>query len=51
MLAGLVKAPTEFNPATENGYPQAVGRRDYVIDNMVRSSASSPPSRPSRPRR
>ncbi|MGA3488608.1 penicillin-binding protein [Micromonosporaceae bacterium DT55] len=34
MLAGLVKAPTEFNPATENGYPQAVGRRDYVIDNM-----------------
>ena len=25
LLAGLLKAPTEFDPATENGYPQARG--------------------------
>ncbi|MGN9778608.1 penicillin-binding protein [Micromonospora sp. H33] len=34
MLAGLVKAPTAFNPTTRSGYPQAVARRDYVINNM-----------------
>jgi membrane peptidoglycan carboxypeptidase len=35
LLAGLVKAPSAFNPATVSGYPQALVRRDYVIDNMV----------------
>ncbi|MFJ8581847.1 penicillin-binding protein [Micromonospora sp. NPDC093277] len=35
LLAGLVKAPTAFDPTTASGYPEAVGRRDYVIDNMV----------------
>ncbi|MCW3841111.1 penicillin-binding protein, partial [Micromonospora yasonensis] len=35
LLAGLVKAPTDFDPTTKSGYPGAVGRRDYVIDNMV----------------
>ncbi|MFD2766720.1 penicillin-binding protein [Micromonospora eburnea] len=35
LLAGLVKAPTAFNPTTAAGYPDAVGRRDYVIQNMV----------------
>ncbi|MEV6811528.1 transglycosylase domain-containing protein [Micromonospora sp. NPDC051296] len=35
MLAGLVKAPTSFDPTTKSGYPQAVARRDYVIDHMV----------------
>ncbi|SBT52693.1 penicillin-binding protein [Micromonospora narathiwatensis] len=35
LLAGLVKAPTSFDPTTASGYPDAVGRRDYVIDNMV----------------
>ncbi|MFR9777444.1 penicillin-binding protein [Micromonospora sp. MS34] len=35
MLAGMVKAPTAFDPTTKAGYPDAVGRRDYVIQNMV----------------
>jgi membrane peptidoglycan carboxypeptidase len=35
MLAGLVKAPTAFDPTTAGGYPKAVGRRDYVINDMV----------------
>ncbi|QOC89930.1 penicillin-binding protein [Micromonospora craniellae] len=39
MLAGLVKAPTSFDPTTKSGYPQAVARRDYVIDNMVKTGA------------
>ncbi|GAB3149485.1 transglycosylase domain-containing protein [Micromonospora sonneratiae] len=39
MLAGLVKAPSEFNPTTKTGYPQAVARRDYVINNMVKIGA------------
>ena len=28
LLAGLVKAPTSYNPATATGYPQALERRD-----------------------
>ncbi|MEU0155751.1 penicillin-binding protein [Micromonospora fulviviridis] len=39
MLAGMVKAPTAFDPTTTAGYPEAVGRRDYVIDNMVQIGA------------
>ncbi|MER7460302.1 transglycosylase domain-containing protein [Micromonospora sp. NPDC126480] len=39
MLAGLVKAPSAYNPTTKSGYPQAVARRDYVIDNMVETGA------------
>ncbi|PWU43211.1 glycosyl transferase [Micromonospora globispora] len=35
MLAGMVKAPTAFDPTTKAGYPEAVARRDYVIQNMV----------------
>ncbi len=35
LLAGMVKAPTAFDPTTETGYPQALERRDYIIDNMV----------------
>ncbi|MBM0227878.1 MULTISPECIES: transglycosylase domain-containing protein [Micromonospora] len=35
MLAGMVKAPTAFDPTTRAGYPEAVARRDYVIQNMV----------------
>ncbi|GGN49592.1 membrane peptidoglycan carboxypeptidase [Actinoplanes campanulatus] len=34
LLAGMVKAPTAFDPTTATGYPQAVDRRDYIIDNM-----------------
>ncbi|MFG2055320.1 penicillin-binding protein [Micromonospora sp. NPDC048930] len=39
MLAGMVKAPTAFDPTTKPGYPQAVDRRDYVIQNMVQIGA------------
>ncbi|WP_204035772.1 penicillin-binding protein [Micromonospora qiuiae] len=39
MLAGLVKAPTSFNPTTESGRPQALARRNYVIDNMAKIGA------------
>ncbi|HEX5598194.1 MAG TPA: transglycosylase domain-containing protein [Micromonosporaceae bacterium] len=42
MLAGLVKAPSYYNPATKSGYPQAVIRRDYVIDNMLKIGAITP---------
>jgi membrane peptidoglycan carboxypeptidase len=39
MLAGMVKAPSAFDPTTKSGYPQAVDRRDYVINNMVEIGA------------
>ncbi|OKI52718.1 transglycosylase domain-containing protein [Micromonospora sp. CB01531] len=39
LLAGLVKAPTAFDPTTKSGYTEAVGRRNYVIDNMVQIGA------------
>jgi membrane peptidoglycan carboxypeptidase len=39
LLAGLVKAPTSFNPTTATGYPQAVTRRQYVLDGMVTTGA------------
>jgi membrane peptidoglycan carboxypeptidase len=39
LLAGLVKAPTSFNPTTSTGYPQAVTRRQYVLDGMVTTNA------------
>jgi membrane peptidoglycan carboxypeptidase len=39
MLAGMVKAPSAFDPTTKSGYPQAVNRRDYVIDNMLEIGA------------
>ncbi|MFU8852701.1 penicillin-binding protein [Micromonospora sp. SL1-18] len=42
LLAGLVKAPTAFDPTTASGYPEAVGRRDYVIDNMQLIKAITP---------
>ncbi|WP_327033622.1 transglycosylase domain-containing protein [Micromonospora ureilytica] len=35
LLAGMVKAPTTNDPTTELGYPRALERRDYVIQNMV----------------
>ncbi|MFG1610643.1 transglycosylase domain-containing protein [Actinoplanes sp. NPDC049265] len=35
LLAGMVKAPTAFDPTTKGGYPQALDRRNYIIDNMV----------------
>ncbi|PTA44187.1 transglycosylase domain-containing protein [Micromonospora sp. RP3T] len=43
MLAGMVKAPTAFDPTTKAGYPEAVGRRDYVIQNMVQTGAITQP--------
>ncbi|MEV4701850.1 transglycosylase domain-containing protein [Actinoplanes sp. NPDC049316] len=39
LLAGMVKAPTSFNPATASGYPQAVARRRYVLAGMVKIGA------------
>ncbi|SDS35878.1 transglycosylase domain-containing protein [Actinoplanes derwentensis] len=35
LLAGMVKAPSAFDPTTETGYPQALDRRDYIITNML----------------
>ncbi len=35
LLAGMVKAPSAFDPTTKTGYPQALERRNYIIDNMV----------------
>jgi membrane peptidoglycan carboxypeptidase len=35
LLAGMVKAPSAFDPTTSTGYPQALDRRNYIIDNMV----------------
>ncbi|GGM31811.1 penicillin-binding protein [Micromonospora yangpuensis] len=39
MLAGMVKAPTDYNPATASGKPLALDRRNYVIQNMVITGA------------
>src|SRR5205823_2501902 len=37
LLAGLVKAPSTYNPLTPDGLKQAVERRDsYVLPNMVK---------------
>ncbi|XVU25196.1 transglycosylase domain-containing protein [Actinoplanes sp. CA-054009] len=36
MLAGMVKAPTSFNPTSSEGYPQIRDRRNnYIIPGMV----------------
>mgnify|MGYP002620145969 CR=1 FL=1 len=35
LLAGLPKAPTDFDPTTERGRPQALARRTYVLNQMV----------------
>jgi membrane peptidoglycan carboxypeptidase len=34
LLAGMVKAPTSFDPTTATGYPLALDRRNYIVDNM-----------------
>jgi membrane peptidoglycan carboxypeptidase len=40
MLAGMVKAPSSFNPTTSTGYPQIRDRRNnYVIPGMVQMGA------------
>ena len=40
MLAGMVKAPTNFNPTTKDGYTLIKQRRDnYVIPGMVQSGS------------
>lgn len=41
LLAGLVKAPSTLDPTTPSGYPSALARRDYVLDNMVKIKAIS----------
>jgi len=35
LLAGMVKGTTLFDPTTRDGYPRAVERRDYVINDML----------------
>ncbi|HEY0696526.1 MAG TPA: transglycosylase domain-containing protein, partial [Micromonospora sp.] len=45
MLAGMVKAPSAFDPTTPGGYPQAVDRRNYVLNNMVEIGALTPAER------
>ncbi|MDP9798268.1 membrane peptidoglycan carboxypeptidase [Catenuloplanes nepalensis] len=42
MLAGMVKAPSAFDPTTETGRPLALSRRNYVIDNMTEIGAVTP---------
>ena len=40
MLAGMVKAPSSFNPTTTTGYPQIQARRNnYVLPGMVAMKA------------
>ncbi|WP_433551893.1 penicillin-binding protein [Micromonospora zamorensis] len=39
LLAGMVKAPTTNDPTTKAGFPLALERRDYVIENMVEIKA------------
>jgi membrane peptidoglycan carboxypeptidase len=42
MLAGMVKAPSSYNPMTPGGHPQALDRRNYVINQMVEIGAITP---------
>ncbi|PWR09362.1 glycosyl transferase [Micromonospora acroterricola] len=35
LLAGMVKAPTTNDPTTKAGFPLALDRRNYVIQNML----------------
>lgn len=39
LLAGLVKAPSTLDPTTPSGYPNAVARRDYILNHMVEINA------------
>ncbi|GAA3736535.1 transglycosylase/D,D-transpeptidase PonA2 [Plantactinospora mayteni] len=39
MLAGMVKAPSENDPTTKSGYPEALNRRNWVLDQMVETKA------------
>jgi membrane peptidoglycan carboxypeptidase len=36
LLAGMVKAPSDYDPSTPLGYNRAVERRNYIIDNMAK---------------
>jgi len=42
MLAGLVKAPTSFNPADPTNMTEATTRRNWVLDQMISTGAVSP---------
>ena len=48
LIAGLVKAPSTNDPATEEGLPRALDRQKYVLDQMVDDGLRSPSSRPTR---
>jgi membrane peptidoglycan carboxypeptidase len=45
LLAGLVKAPTAFNPTDPTKKPDALDRRDWVLDQMVKTGAITPAQR------
>ncbi|MFC6015520.1 transglycosylase domain-containing protein [Plantactinospora solaniradicis] len=42
MLAGMVKAPSDNDPTTKSGYPAALERRNWVLDQMVETKAITP---------
>jgi membrane peptidoglycan carboxypeptidase len=42
MLAGIVKAPSEFSPASEGSLPIATERRDWVLDQMAETGVITP---------
>jgi membrane peptidoglycan carboxypeptidase len=42
MLAGLVKAPTSFNPADPDNLGAARERRNWVLDQMLTTNAATP---------
>lgn len=42
MLAGLVKAPTSFNPADPTNLNAAAERRNWVLDQMINTGAITP---------
>lgn len=39
MLAGLVKAPSSYNPAVADHLKDAVNRRNWVLDQMIKTGA------------
>jgi membrane peptidoglycan carboxypeptidase len=42
LLAGIIKAPSDFSPASESRVPAATERRDWVIDQMAEVGVITP---------
>ncbi|WP_432827968.1 transglycosylase domain-containing protein [Dactylosporangium sp. CA-092794] len=45
LIAGLVKAPSTNDPATEDGLPRAIARETYVLNQMVTMGYITPQQR------